>query len=304
MPRCQEPVRLGQVAQGLAEEHVPPHVRTRRGGRRVARPQREAPAHGSRGGDDAGLRTESDAESEFLFPWLRSTNPAKYITKKIHEFAPGGKHHANYRGPPINQSHSAGSFRVGAITRMLPRLCENHAISISGHAPGDAFCNIRIYFDQYLVDAIPGARVLAMHRPPPHGQLCGPPPTPSLVPSPHLPDWQGQIEAAMKKLFSINNSSHPKLRPGASLWPLLETCFASLLYHYNDIVKEKVLLQQVVQLQDAMRHAKLAAVGMEHAVLDLMSQQIRAKYDVDLAADSLRVSAQAIPGQHELHQQV
>jgi hypothetical protein len=108
----------------------------------------------------------------------------------------------------------------------------------------------------------------------------------------------------MKKLFSINDSSHPKLRPGASLWPLLETCFASLLYHYNDIVKEKVLLQQVVQLQDAMRHAKLAAPGMEHAVLDLMSQQIRAKYDVDLAADSLRVSAQAIPAQHELHQQV
>ena len=71
---------------------------------------------------------------------------------------------------------------------------------------------------------------------------------------------------------------------------------AAFLMHYEDVVSDKVLVQQVTQLRDAAKMAKLGVAGAEDIVLRLMSQQIRHQHAIDTAADSLIVTAQAIPG--------
>ena len=76
---------------------------------------------------------------------------------------------------------------------------------------------------------------------------------------------------------------------------------ASFLMHYEDVYSDKVLLQQVTQLRDAAKTAKLGAPGAEDIVLRLMSQQIKHQHTIDTAADSLIVTAQAVPGGDSLH---
>ena len=49
---------------------------------------------------------EDIAESEWLLPFLRRGNPARWLTKQIQHFAPGGKHSDLYNGPLLGEHHA------------------------------------------------------------------------------------------------------------------------------------------------------------------------------------------------------
>jgi len=131
---------------------------------------------------------EDSAESEWLLGFLRRGNPARWLTKQIQHFAPGGKHSHLYNGPLLGEHHTAGGLRKGASSLLLQKMPADIACAVTGHAPDERIRNISYYNDAFLVSCYPGARVLAGQTYPPWGHLCGPPPSPKLVPSPYPTD--------------------------------------------------------------------------------------------------------------------
>ena len=97
---------------------------------------------------------------------------------------------------------------------LLQKVPADFACAITGHAPDERVSNIISYYnDMFLLTSYPGARVLSGQMHPPYGHLCGPPPSPRLVPSPYpSDDWDKKIQTFIITLFSIDDSTHPKLR--------------------------------------------------------------------------------------------
>lgn len=132
-----------------------------------------------------------------------------------------------------------------------------------------------------------GARVLAGQPVPVYGQLCGPPPGPSLSALQGTDAlWWGCMQRAIDYAFDITDATHPKLRLTGSLRPMVEQCWASLLLHYKEMHSEGELPGAIAKMRRALVMAGIATnPHLAHTVLVLYSDQIRAQLQRDQFAD-------------------